>query len=128
MNMIKIGLAGVTGVLLALQFKGGKTEYGLYISLAVSTFIFLCITEKLSVFVKSARRISDFIEIDAAYLGAMLKMAGVTYVAEFTSGVCKDAGYHAIATQIEIFGKLVILMLGMPVLSALLETIREFLR
>ena len=57
----------------------------------------------------------------------MLKMIGITYIAEFSSGICKDAGYQTIAGQIEIFGKLTILTLGMPVLMALLETIREFL-
>ena len=57
----------------------------------------------------------------------MLKMIGITYIAEFSSGVCRDAGYQTIAVQIEIFSRLTILALGMPVLLALLETIREFL-
>ena len=50
-----------------------------------------------------------------------------TYIAEFASGICKDAGYQTIAGQIETFAKLTILALGMPVLTALLETVREFL-
>ena len=54
-------------------------------------------------------------------------MIGITYIAEFSSGVCRDAGYQTIAVQIEIFSRLTILALGMPVLLALLETIREFL-
>ena len=57
----------------------------------------------------------------------MLKMIGITYIAEFSSSICKDAGYQTIAVQIEIFCKLTILALGMPVLLALLETIQEFL-
>jgi stage III sporulation protein AD len=51
----------------------------------------------------------------------------VTYVAEFASGICKDAGYQNIAVQIEIFTKLTILAIGMPVLLALLELIGDFL-
>ena len=54
-------------------------------------------------------------------------MVGITYIAQFSSGFCIDAGYQAIAAQIEIFGKLAILVVGMPVLLALLETIQEFL-
>ena len=90
MNSIQIALLGVVGTLLALQFKSGKSEYGIYVSL-------------------------------------LLKMAGVTYVAEFASGICKDAGYQNIAVQIEIFTKLTILAIGMPVLLALLELIGDFL-
>ena len=62
-----------------------------------------------------------------ALLATMLKMIGITYIAEFSSGICRDAGYQTIASQIEIFSKLTILALGMPVLLALLETIQEFL-
>lgn len=128
MNIIKIGLIGVTGVLLALQFKSGKTEYGIYISIGISILIFSCMLEKLSLFVKTVQKVADFIKIDAGYIASMLKMVGITYVSELTSSVCKDAGYQTIAVQIEIFAKLTILILGMPVLLALLETIREFLR
>ena len=41
MDVIQIGILGVAGALLAVQFKSGKTEYGIYISLALSLFIFL---------------------------------------------------------------------------------------
>ena len=54
-------------------------------------------------------------------------MIGITYIAEFASGICKDTGYQTIAVQIEIFSKLTILAMGVPVLLALLETIQEFL-
>lgn len=54
-------------------------------------------------------------------------MLGITYVAEFSAGICKDAGYQTIALQIEIFGKLAVLVLSMPVLMALLNTIKDFL-
>ena len=65
--------------------------------------------------------------MDTAYISTLIKMSWITYVAEFSSGICKDAGYQTIAVQIEIFGKLMILVLSMPILTALLDTIREFL-
>jgi stage III sporulation protein AD len=53
-------------------------------------------------------------------------MTGVTYISEFSAGICKDAGYGALAGQIEIFGKLSILALSMPIVLALLETLQGF--
>ena len=103
MNMIQIGIIGVAGTLLAVQFKSGKSEYGIYISVALSLVIFFAI------------------------IGRLIKMLGITYVAEFSAGICKDAGYQTIALQIEIFGKLAVLVLSMPVLMALLNTIKDFL-
>ena len=127
MNSIQIALLGVVGTLLALQFKSGKSEYGIYVSLAVSLFLFLCMLSRLEIFVRTVKKIADYIKLDAGQMSILLKMAGVTYVAEFASGICKDAGYQNIAVQIEIFTKLTILAIGMPVLVALLELIGDFL-
>lgn len=127
MNSIQIALFGVVGTLLALQFKSGKSEYGIYVSLVVSLFLFLCMLSRLEIFVQTVKKIADYIKLDAGQMSILLKMAGVTYVAEFASGICKDAGYQNIAVQIEIFTKLTILAIGMPVLLALLELIGDFL-
>ena len=127
MNSIQIALFGVVGTLLALQFKSGKSEYGIYVSLAVSLFLFLCMLSRLEIFVRTVKKIADYIKLDAGQMSILLKMAGVPYVAEFASGICKDAGYQNIAVQIEIFTKLTILAIGMPVLLALLELIGDFL-
>ena len=127
MNSIQIALFGVVGTLLALQFKSGKSEYGIYVSLAVSLFLFLCMLSRLEIFARTVKKIADYIKLDAGQMSILLKMAGVTYVAEFASGICKDAGYQNIAVQIEIFTKLTILAIGMPVLLALLELIGDFL-
>ena len=127
MNSIQIALLGVVGTLLALQFKSGKSEYGIYVSLAVSLFLFLCMLSRLEIFMRTVKKIANYIKLDAGQMGILLKMAGVTYVAEFASGICKDAGYQNIAVQIEIFTKLTILAIGMPVLLALLELIGDFL-
>ena len=127
MSMVQVGIIGVVGAVLAVQLKGGKAEYGIYISVAVSIVLFSFIVDRLGIFMRTVDQIASYIDMDAGYLSAMLKMIGITYIAEFSSGICRDAGYQTIAGQIEIFAKLTILALGMPVLLALLETIREFL-
>ncbi len=127
MNMLKVGILGVAGVLLAIQFKNGKTEYGIYISVALSLVIFYGVLGQLRYLTEIIREIENYIEIDHSYITTLLKMLGITYIADFSSAICKDAGYQAIASQIEIFGKLTVMFLSMPVLYALLNTIREFL-
>lgn len=127
MNIVQAGILGVAGVLLAIQFKNGKTEYGMYISIALSLLIFFGIMGYMETILQMLRTIGSYIQIDTAYIGILLKMTGITYIAEFSSDICKDAGYQTIAGQIEIFGKLVILALSLPVLLAVLETVRGFL-
>lgn len=127
MNIIQIGIIGITGALFAIQLKQQKAEYAIYICIAIGLLIFFSIVNHLEVIVETLREIGQFISLDTAYIGTLLKMLGITYIAEFASGICKDAGYQTIATQIEMFSKLTILVLSLPILLAMLQTIQDFL-
>ena len=113
MSMLQIGILGVAGVLLALQFKSVKSEYSIYISIALIKLVL--------------NEVSNVVGLNSDYFKTMWKILGITYAAEFSSAICKDAGYQTIALQIEVFAKITILVLSLPVLSALLQTIRGFL-
>ena len=127
MDVIQVAALAVAGVLLAVQFKSGKAEYGIYLGAALSILIFFQILGELNVILEVIKTIGEFLPLNKIFAGTLLKMLGITYVAEFASGICKDAGYQTIARQIEILGKLTILVMSMPILLALLQTIREFL-
>ncbi|MCI8853768.1 MAG: stage III sporulation protein AD [Lachnospiraceae bacterium] len=125
--MIQVALIGITGVFLALQIRSAKPELSVYLGIATSLLILLLAVDKLSVVLEGIRTIQEHLSIHAAYIQALLKIIGITYVAEFASDICKDAGYGTLAGQIGIFSKLSILAVSMPVLTALLETIHGFL-
>ncbi len=127
MNMLQAGIIGVAGALLAVQFKSGKAEYGIYISIALSLLIFFGILGHLETIIRMVQTIGAYISMDTVYIGTLLKMLGITYIAEFSSSICKDAGYQTIAGQIEIFGKLAVLVLCLPILMALLDAVKGFL-
>ena len=127
MSMLQIGILGVAGVLLALQFKSGKSEYGIYISIVLGLLIFASLLGKISLIKEVLNEINSVAGADNDYWKTLWKILGITYAAEFSSAICKDAGYQAIALQIEVFAKITILVLSLPVLSALLQTIRRFL-
>ncbi|MEF9941502.1 MAG: SpoIIIAC/SpoIIIAD family protein [Lachnospiraceae bacterium] len=127
MSMIQVAIIGVIGTLIAIQFKDGRPEYGIYLTVGISILIFFSILDRLGIIVDALRDICSYISLDNEYMGTMIKMLGITYVAEFSSGICKDAGYQSIAVQVEVFSKLAILALSMPILLALLQTIKSFL-
>lgn len=127
MNIIQVGILGVVGILFAVQLKQEKSEAAIFLCIAISLIIFANILGYLDQLVGTLKEISGYVQIDSSYITTLIKMLGITYLAEFSSGICKDAGYQSIATQIEMFGKLTILVLSLPILLALLRTIQEFL-
>lgn len=60
------------------------------------------------------------------YAALLLKVVGITWICEFVAGICRDSGFSAVASQVELFGKIAILFAGMPVFLALAETIAGF--
>lgn len=126
--MIKIAMVGLVAVLLALQFKSNKSEFSTYISIVGCILIFLLGVNRLEIIINAIKKIQSYISINQAYITILLKIIGITYVAEISSNICKDCGYTAVANQIELVGKLTILATGMPILLALLDTINNFLK
>jgi len=125
--MLQVALIGVAGVLLALQIRSVKPEMAVYLGLATSILIMLLAVDKLAVVLDGIFQIREYLAIPGAYMEALLKIIGITYVAEFAADICKDAGYGTLAGQIGIFSKVSILAVSIPVLTALLETIHGFL-
>lgn len=127
MGIGKIAMLGLGGVLLAVFLKQQKQEYALYIGLGCAVCILFFAVERLSLVMDSIKQLQSMISVDSSYIKALVKMIGITYVAEFASSLCQDAGYSSIGTQIEMFAKLSIIALSMPILLVLIETLEGFL-
>lgn len=125
MDVLKIGMLGIAGVMLALQFRSGKQEYGIYIGFAVCLLIFSFVIAGMTSLFNSMGELQGYMGSDNIYFRILLKVIGITYICEFCAGICKDAGYSSVAGQVEIFGKLSVLASGMPILMAIIESIGE---
>ena len=127
MTIIQAAVLGITAVALAVQLKPLRQEYSVYLILAAGLVIGFLSISRLELILDTVRAIGSQSRVKNIYLGTLLKMVGITYIAEFASGICRDAGFSALGTQVEMFGKLSILAVSAPVLQALLETLQVFL-
>lgn len=125
--MIKIAVVGVAAVLLAMQFKEIKPQFAVYVVFGAGILIFFYAFGKLSEIVSAVGEISEHAAIEETYLEILLKMLGISYVSEFAASLCRDGGYGSVAGQIELFGRLSILLVSMPVILSLLELLGRLL-
>ena len=126
MEIIKIGTIGIVGVFLAVGFRTIKAEYGIYIGIATGLLIFFSTLQNFALFIEEIRSFWNMLDQESEFFGVLLKVAGVAYICEFCAGICKDAGYGSVAGQIEIFGKVMVLLNGLPILLAVVRTIQNF--
>ncbi len=126
-EIVKVAFLGMAGVLLAVQFRAQKPEYATYIGLGVSILIFAYALRQVEAVIGQLGRIRSYLGSGQGYLSILLKVIGITYICEFSSGICKDAGYQAVAGQIEVLGKLSVMFAGLPILFAVIEQIQGFM-
>ena len=126
MNIIKIAVLGISGVILGLFLGNIKSPFAGIVSLSTCLLIVFYSITKISGIFELLNTLSADLSDQKDYFRILLKIIGITY-ADFAGNICKDAGYSSVAGQIEIFGKISILAISSPIILALLELIYSFL-
>lgn len=125
MDMIKILGIGMTAAVLAVLVKGYKPELAIQISLAAAVLIFVMAVPYLRSTVAMFQDIAAQVGIDSRFIGIVVKIIGIAYLAQFGAELCKDAGEGAIASKIELAGKLIIMTMSMPIMYKLLALVND---
>ena len=123
MEIIQIVGLGIVATIIIVVLKTQRPEIAVQISIITGVVVFLLLVSKLSAVVNLLNTYADRVNIDMAYLTTLLKIIGIAYIAEFGAEVCRDAGESSIASKIELAGKVVIIVLAVPIITSLLELI-----
>lgn len=127
MNILQIAGIGIIAALLAIIIKQQRPDLALLVSLAAGAFIFVMVLGNVRAVVAGIEQMAERANLNAIYLTTVLKVVGIAYIAEFGSQICSDAGEKAIASKIELGGKILIMVLSLPILTALMEVILNIL-
>lgn len=127
MEIFKIVGLAIIATVLTVVLKNQKPEISLQISVVTGIIIFILIITKLTSVLEVLNMLARKIDIDLVYITTILKIVGIAYVAEFGAQVCRDAGETAIASKVEFAGKILIMVLAIPILIALFNLILELM-
>lgn len=123
MEIIQIIGLGFVVMLLILIIKQQRPEMAIQLGLTLSAIIFLMVLSKLDVVLNLFRDLAEKANISQMYLNTILKIIGIAYVTEFGAQVCRDAGEGAVAGKIEFAGKILVMVLAVPIIALVLDTI-----
>ncbi len=123
MDMLQwIGI-GVMGALLVLVLRDMRPEMALVVSLVTGVLILIPLVSKLAGVMSVMSDLATRAQISGGYLYTVVRVIGIAYVAEFGAQICRDAGAGSIAAKVELGGKLVILAMAAPIVTALVDMI-----
>ncbi|SFA87795.1 stage III sporulation protein AD [Clostridium frigidicarnis] len=128
MEILKISGFILIALFLVMLFRNAKRDdIGIQISIVVGVIILLFLTPKIMGIITFLNNLSLKANIDTVYLSTVLKIMGIAYIASFCSDICKDAGAGSLASKVELSGKILILVLAIPILMAVLDSILKIL-
>ncbi|GAA0825581.1 stage III sporulation protein AD [Clostridium tertium] len=127
MDIIKIVAFAFAALFMFLLFKDKRSDISTLISLSAGAIIFLVVITQLNDVIYFIKDIADKANIDMVYIGVVLKILAIAYLATFCSEICKDAGAASIANKVEFSAKILILTLAIPILMAVLQSILQIL-
>ncbi|AEV20018.1 stage III sporulation protein AD [Geobacillus sp. G4] len=117
-----VGL-GLIATFLVVLLQEQKSNLAFLLTVFVGCTIFLLLVDQISSILAMLRKMAEGAHIQMVYLETMLKIIGIAYIAEFAAQISKDAGQGAIAAKIELGGKIIILALAVPILTAIIEAV-----
>ena len=123
MDIIKIIGVGITALIIIIILKQYKPEFTVYVSLIAGTIILFMVMDKLSGVVSILTSLTEKTGVGCTFLKVLLKITGIAILTEFAVSICKDSGETAIASKIDLGGKIIIISISIPIITALLELI-----
>jgi stage III sporulation protein AD len=127
MDIIKIIGIGLISLIMTIIIKQHRPEFAIYISVIAGVLILTLVLGKVSGIITLLSNLADKTAINRNFLYLLIKITGVALLTEFAVSICKDSGESAIASKIDIGGKVTIIAISIPIISSLLETVLKVL-
>ncbi|HHV56272.1 MAG TPA: stage III sporulation protein AD [Firmicutes bacterium] len=115
-----IGIA-IIATLLAVLIRRDRPELALLLALTAAALIFLFAVTRLAGVISVLEGLAQRTGINRQYFSLLLKIIAIAYIAEFGAQICRDAGQEAVAGAVEVAGKVLILVLSVPILIAVFD-------
>ncbi len=127
MNIFTIIGVGIAAAAISSVLKQYNKEYGLFISLAASVFIIGVILGAIDPVLNFIDSLAEISETDNKYIGILIKALAVCYIVQIAADCCRDSGESAIASKIELAGKIALLIISLPLFEALLGIVKDLI-
>lgn len=123
MDIFRVVAFAIIATILIVLLKEQRKEMALMLTIIAALGIILFAIDEISEIINLLNTLAEKSGINKDYLLIIIKVTGIAYIVEFGKNICQDAGQSAIATKLEMAGKVVIVSLSIPIISALLSVL-----
>lgn len=121
--MIKIVVVAFVGIFLSLLFKNINSHIGYAVAILTAVLIVAFLYDDIENVVYLFKSFENGYGVQNEQVKLLLKILGISYIANFGMSVAEECGEKLIAKKIELAGKIIVLSISFPVMLKLLNTI-----
>ena len=123
-----LGIA-VIAALISVFLKDSKMPViAVMVVLVAGAVIFIKVLPSLAGLLDGFQQLTQATGLNSYYFSLILKIIGIAYIAEFGAQLCRDSGQGSVALKIEFAAKIGILLIGMPIIAAIVEAVLDLVR
>ncbi|TFJ93704.1 stage III sporulation protein AD [Lentibacillus salicampi] len=126
MEIIQIVMIGIIASILYMVLKEINASFAFFLVLVTAILIFLAVIQQIGIIFRMIESLGNKANVDGMYMQTILKIIGIAYITELGANLTKDAGLGSVAAKIELAGKIFILLLAVPIITAVIEAILSF--
>lgn len=123
MNILSIVGLAITASVLAVLIRKYRPDEGLVLSIAATVLIFTMILPKLTPAFSEINSLLVRAKLNKEYISVLIKALGICFIAQVASDICRDAKETAIATNVEMAGKIAVLLVALPLFGEVAELV-----
>jgi len=122
-EIIQIVGLGLIATVLILIIKEQKPMFAFLLAAFTGILIFLFLIGKIASVIEVLHNLAQQSGVNMVFLKTILKIIGIAYIAEFGAQIVRDAGQESIASKIELSGKILIMVMAIPIITVIIETV-----
>ena len=121
-----IGIALITCIA-TLIVKPVRPDFAIFISIVGGVIILFMLAGYLTDIFDVFNQIFNFTNVNSSLYKIIFKIIGVGYLVEFTASLCSDTGNNSLGDKVLLGGKIIILVMALPIVTSILEIVMELL-
>jgi stage III sporulation protein AD len=127
LEMIQVVGLGLVATFLILLLKEQKPIFASLLATFVGVILFISLAGKIAEVVGVLQALATQAQVNHLFLDTILKIIGIAYIAEFGAQVTRDAGQGSIASKIELTGKVLIMVMALPIITTIINTVLKIM-
>lgn len=118
---------GLTATVLVSVLRQQAPQFAMLVSILAGAILLTMVVHNMDGVVQSLSNLANLAKLDHGFIEIVLKIIGIAYIVEFAAQVARDAGEGALGGKIELAGKIGIIVLAMPIITDVVESLVHLL-